>query len=315
MRLLALLSLVTPVLAAPPVVIAHRGASGYLPEHTLEAKVLAHGMGADFIEQDVVLTRDDVPVVLHDIHLEGVTDVMEVFPQRQRTDGHYYALDFTLAEIRQLHARERFNAKTGKAVYPNRYPTGQGTFRVPTLEEELALIAGLNHSTGRKVGIYPELKQPKWHREQGHDISAVVLAALRKHGHESPESACYLQCFEHEEVLRLRSELGWKGKLIQLLNAKSLTLCEDKNISALAQIVTGIGPPLSVVIDAKGQLTDLIRRAHQTGLKVHPYTYRQDDLPKGCADGKQVHQLLLEAKVDGLFTDFPDVTARYFKGS
>ena len=122
-----LCSLALTIAAQPgkPVVIAHRGASGYLPEHTLEAKVLAHAMGADFLEQDVVLTKDDVPIVMHDIQLETISDVARRFPDRQRTNGHYYALDFTVAEIKQLHANERINPKTGKAVYPNRFPLGQ----------------------------------------------------------------------------------------------------------------------------------------------------------------------------------------------
>lgn len=144
---------------APQIVIAHRGASGYLPEHTLEAKAMAHAQGAHYIEQDLVLTKDDVPVVLHDIHIDTVTDVVEKFPTRKRDDGRYYALDFTLAELKTLRATERFNAVTGKQVYPNRFPKGQGRFEIATLAEELQLIQGLNHSTGRVAGIYPEIDQ------------------------------------------------------------------------------------------------------------------------------------------------------------
>jgi glycerophosphoryl diester phosphodiesterase len=101
-----------------PLVIAHRGASGYLPEHTLEAKVMAHAMGAPYIEQDVVLTKDDVPVILHDIHVDTISDVASRFPGRQREDGRFYALDFTLAELKQLRVTERFNAKTDSRFFP-----------------------------------------------------------------------------------------------------------------------------------------------------------------------------------------------------
>src|SRR5688500_2812370 len=94
-----------------PLVIAHRGASGYLPEHTIAAKAYAHALGADYIEQDLVLSKDDVPVVLHDIHLDTVTDVAKRFTDRKRADGRYYALDFTLAELKQLRVTERFNVK------------------------------------------------------------------------------------------------------------------------------------------------------------------------------------------------------------
>jgi glycerophosphoryl diester phosphodiesterase len=136
-------------------------------------------MGADFLEQDIVLTKDDAPVVMHDIQLETISDVAERFPARKRTDEHYYALDFTLVEIKQLHANERINPKTGRAVYPNRFPPGRSSFQIPTLEEELQLIQGLNKTRGRVAGIYPEIKQPGWHRKQGHDVSRIVLPILR----------------------------------------------------------------------------------------------------------------------------------------
>ena len=115
------------------IVIAHRGASGYLPEHTLASKALAYGMGADYIEQDVVLTSDDHAVVLHDIHLDTVTNVAEVFPDRARDNGRHFAIDFTLDEIRQLSVYERFSRETGAAVYTRRFPLHQARFSVPTL--------------------------------------------------------------------------------------------------------------------------------------------------------------------------------------
>jgi glycerophosphoryl diester phosphodiesterase len=107
-----------------PIVIAHRGASGYLPEHTLAAKAMAHAMGAHFIEQDVVLSRDGTPIVLHDIHLDSTTDVAQAFPGRARDDGRYYAIDFDIEEIRELRVHERTHLGTGlgRAVYPGRFP-------------------------------------------------------------------------------------------------------------------------------------------------------------------------------------------------
>ena len=141
--------------SARPLVIAHRGASGYLPEHTLEAKSYAYALGADYIEQDLVLSKDDIPVVLHDIYLDTVTDVAKRFPRRKRADGRYYALDFTVAELKQLRVTERFNVKTGERVFPRRFPATQASFQISTFEEELQLLQGLNRSTGRNVGIYP----------------------------------------------------------------------------------------------------------------------------------------------------------------
>mgnify|MGYP000993135036 CR=1 FL=1 len=215
--LLLAMSAVAQAQTTRPIVIAHRGASGYLPEHTLEAKALAHAMGADFLEQDVVLTKDDVPIVMHDIHLETISDVAKVFANRHRKDGHYYAIDFTFAEIKQLRANERISTKTGKAVYPKRFPLGASSFQIPSLEEELQFIQGLNKSTGRIAGIYPEIKQPAFHRKEGHDISAIVLPMLRKYGYATKNDPCWLQCFEFDEVKRFRDELKWEGGIVFLM--------------------------------------------------------------------------------------------------
>ena len=189
-----------------PIVIAHRGACGYAPEHTLVAKALGYAMGADFIEQDIVLTRDDQPIVLHDIHLDTVTDVAQLFPGRARADGRYYAIDFLLEEIRQLKVHERVDWSTDKVIYPNRFPVGWSEFRVPTFAEEIELIQGLNASTGGTVGIYPEIKSPGWHRQQGKDISRIVLQVLDQYGYHDKSDPVYLQCFEVDETRRLREQ-------------------------------------------------------------------------------------------------------------
>lgn len=311
-----------------PLVIAHRGASGYLPEHTLAAKALAHGLGADFIEQDLVLTKDDVPVVLHDIHLDTVTDVAARFPGKKRADGRFYALDLTLAEVKQLRVLERFDAKTGKAVFAKRYPsaTPPAEFRVSTLEEELQLIQGLNRSTGRNVGIYPEIKQPKWHRGQGHDISKIVLPILARHGYATKADACFLQCFELTEVKRIRGELGWQGRVVMLLNAKGReadgidhdALCTAAGLREIAQVADGIGPAISRIVtwpnSTEKKLTTLVNDAHAVGLVVHPYTIRVDELPKNCPSVDALHAALLrEAGADGVFTDFTDVARAWLK--
>ena len=296
-----------------PVVIAHRGASGYLPEHTLEAKVLAHAMGADFLEQDVVLTKDDVPIVMHDTQLDTISDVAQRFPDRKRANGHYYALDFTLAEIKQLHANERMNPKTGRAVFPNRFPLGRSSFQIPTLEEELQLIQGLNKTCGRVAGIYPEIKQPGWHRKQGHDISRIVLPILRRYGYATKQDPCWIQCFEPDEVKRIRTELGWEGRLLLLLPPGWLTRA---NMAELAKVADGIGPELSAIVSgtskADRKVTDFVKEAHAAKLSVHPYTLRADDLPK-FADSMDdaLEVLFTEAQIDGLFSDFPDMVVKW----
>ena len=322
-RLLALLLLSLGGLTAAetrPLIIAHRGASGYLPEHTLAAKALAYGQGADFLEQDLVLSKDGVPVVFHDTAIDTTTDVAVKFPERKRDDGPFYALDFTVAELKQLNATERFNPKTGQAVLPGRFPVGVGTFRIATLEEEIRFIQGLNRSTGRAVGIYPELKAPAWHRKEGRDLAAAVLPILRKYGYDAKDSACFVQCFELAEIKRLRGELAWKGKLIMLMGGKGkgpgetdfTYLQTDAGLAELAQLVDGIGPPISSYVTgrspAERQVTDLAARARKAGLLSHPYTLRADELPKCVTTVDELLRVLFdEAKVDGLFTDFPDL--------
>ena len=139
------------------IVIAHRGASGYLPEHSMAAKAMAYAMGADYIEQDLVMTKDNHLVVLHDHYLDRVTNVAEAYPNRKRKDGRYYVIDFTLSEINQLEMTEGFKIENGKQVvtFPRRFPLWKSSFRVHTFEEEVEMIQGLNKSMGKNIGIYP----------------------------------------------------------------------------------------------------------------------------------------------------------------
>ncbi|MEL6107687.1 MAG: glycerophosphodiester phosphodiesterase [Planctomycetota bacterium] len=298
--------------------IAHRGASGYVPEHTLTAKAMAHAMGAAYLEQDLVATKDGVPVVLHDIHLDTVTDVKDRFPDRKRADGRFYAIDFTVAELKTLRVFERFDLKTGRAVFAERYPTGEGEFRIPTFDEEIRFIKNLNRSTTRSAGIYPEIKQPAWHREQGCDLSPIVLEVLRSHGFDDPESECYLQCFDEFEVKRLRRELGYRGKLVQLIarghDEASGTdynrLRSAEGLADLQGLVDGVGPMIDLVVtwDDSGEraVTPFVEAAHANGLVVHPWTIRADQLPRNCGSLQALVDALKDAAVDGVFADHPD---------
>lgn len=312
-----------------PLVIAHRGASAYLPEHTLAAKALAHGMGADFIEQDVVLTRDAVPVILHDVYLDSTTDVAARFPDRARADGHFYAMDFNLAEIRALRVHERRRAG-GDAVFPGRFPVEHALFTVPTLAEEIALIAGLDKSRGRRTGLYIELKSPGRHREAGLDIVGAVLEVLRESGHDSRPQQVFLQCFDDRTLRQLRDEHRSALPLIQLIadnawNEDSAVdydyLRSDAGLDDIASYADGIGPWLSHIYlgrDDAGapRLDSLVGRARQRGLVVHPYTFRRDELPPGIGDFAELLDLFIGClRVDGLFTDFPDLVVEYLHGA
>ncbi len=311
-----------------PIVIAHRGASGYLPEHTLSAKALAIGMEADFVEQDLVLSKDGVPLVLHDIHLDGVTNVAAVFPDRKRADGRFYAIDFTLAEIKQLSVNERMDVKSGKPAFPSRFPAGTTGLKVSTLAEELQLIQGFNRSSAltkgtKTIGVYPEIKKPAWHREQGQDISAIVLKILRENGYQTRKDPCWLQCFEWSEVKRIRNELNWDGRLVQLIGSGNQAATQSDydamrtpaGLDELAKVVDAVGPELGAIFtiaDGKAEPSPFTKLAHDRKLQVHPFTVRADEVPVPFGSLDVLHEkLFVEAGVDGVFTDFPDKTAKY----
>ena len=315
---LLILALTSQVIIAKPLVIAHRGAPGYLPEHTLESVTLAYSQGADFIEQDLVVTKDSKIVVLHDIHLETVTNVEQVFPSRKRPDGRYYTLDFTLAELKTLNVHERQDAQ-GKQVFPNRYQ-GKGTFHIATFEEQIELIQQLNRQLNKTTGFYPEIKSPAWHREQGVDISQLVMAVLRKHQLDDADKAIYVQCFDFAETLRLRNDLKVKVKLIQLVGEndwqESTTdydfLKTPLGLEAIAKVAQGIGPWIPQLIDLETmQPTAFVKQAHIAGLQVHPYTFRKDALPDNVNQKQTLNMLFKELQVDGVFTDFTDTLVSY----
>lgn len=315
--------------SAAPIVIAHRGASGYLPEHSLAAKAMAHAMGADFLEQDIVLSKDGVAIVLHDIYLEDTTDVEQRFPGRARADGRYHALDFQLSELRQLrlHERSTHDAQGREvAVYPGRYPLQATPFTIPTLAEEIDLIAGLDRSTGRKTGLYIELKAPGMHQRAGFDMATIVLAVLREKGYANRPEQVYLQCFDAATLQRLRFEHKTPLPLIQLIGENSWGEDTDSDydelrtpggLARVAGYADGIGPWLKQIYlgkDAKGraQLSELVAQAHAAGLLVHPYTLRRDELPQGVESFHELLDIIIrQAGVDGLFTDFPDAVQTY----
>ena len=302
-----------------PVVIAHRGASGYLPEHTFPAKALAYTMGADYLEQDVVATRDDELVVLHDIHLDRVSNVAQLFPDRKRDDGRYFVRDFTLSEIRSLHVHERTDAE-GQPVYSNRFQSSDEEFRIHTFAEELAFIAELQNSVGRPVGIYPEIKRPEWHRQQGVDITPLFLSELLKFGYDSHSDPVYVQCFDDKELVRIRERHDCSLKLIQLIGENDWgeakadydELCSARGLKRLSNTVDGIGPWVNRLYrersDGRLEDSELVSRAHGEGLAVHPYTFRRDDLPPGFTSFSELIRFVVdELSIDGLFTDFPDL--------
>lgn len=323
-------------------VIAHRGASGYLPEHTLEAKALAFGQQADYLEQDLVMTKDNHLIVIHDHFLDGLTDVAKKYPKRHRQDGRYYVMDFTLAEIKSLEMTENFAIKNGKQVqvYPNRFPMWQSHFRIHTFEEELEFIQGLEKSTGKKIGIYPEIKAPWLHHQEGKDIALATLKVLKKYGYTDKNAPVYLQTFDFNELKRIKTallpQLAMDIKLVQLVAYNDWQETQEKNaqgqwinydynwmfnqgaMKEIAKYADGVGPAWYMLINDKTSqpnhiiYTPMVADIATTELELHPYTVRQDALPTFFANVDQMYDALLnQAGATGVFTDFPDTAVKF----
>jgi glycerophosphoryl diester phosphodiesterase len=290
---------------------------------------MAYAQGADYIEQDLVMTKDDELIVLHDHYLDTVTDVAEVFPTRHRDDGRYYVIDFTLLEIRQLSVVERFEIKDGviQPVFENRFPLGMSSFRVHTFEEEIELIQGLNESTGNSVGLYPEIKSPAFHHDEGKDIATVVLGVLKKYGYEHKTDNVFLQCFDSDELQRIHDELmpqlDMALRLVQLMGTSEEYhwMLNESGMQKVATYADGIGPSVFLLVARDSTATDikvtgLVELAHALHLQVHPYTFRRErnQMPPFARNYEDFLRIFfVDVGVDGVFTDFPDLTVRFIE--
>lgn len=312
-------------------IIAHRGASGYLPEHTLEGVAMAHSWDIDYIEPDIVMTKDNRLVVLHDIHLDTTTNVAAVFPNRKRSDGRFYAIDFKLDEIKKLKVHERINLKTQKQYYPNRFMKEKKYFRVPTLSEFIEFVQGLNRTRSKKIGIYPEIKSPEFHKKEGKDITKKVVALLRAYGYDKEGQKIFIQCFYPPTLKRLKVEFKVKMPLVLLIADNSWNESSidydyyqtEEGLKEVSKYVEGVGPwmnQLYKVENDEGEKrivkTNFVEWAHKHGLKVHPYTHRLDALPDGFRTSKELLDFMFGyLKIDGIFSDFADTVVDYYQGS
>lgn len=320
---------------AQALVVAHRGASGYRPEHTLAAYDLAVRMGADFIEPDLVITSDGVLVARHEPEIGGTTDVASrpEFASRRRTvvlDGvpitGWWTQDFTLAELRTLRAVERIPAlRQANTLY-------NGLFRVPTFSEVLQLRARLSRELGREIGVCPETKHPTFFRRLGLDLETPLVRALRAHRLDRAGAPVFVQSFEARNLISLRRDHRLRAPLLFLTGASGGPFDDPRRyadyltpagLRELSRWVDRIGPEKNQVIPrtsggALGSPTALVRNAHAAGLKVLPYTFRAEnsflppDLRVGtdpAAYGRAIDELVtfLDTGIDGFFTDQPDV--------
>jgi glycerophosphoryl diester phosphodiesterase len=317
---------------SPAIVIAHRGASGYRPEHTLASYELAIEQGADYIEPDLVITKDGVLVARHENEIGGTTDVAShpEFADRRVSkviDGQplsgWFTEDFTLAELKTLRAVERIPAvRPANTAY-------DGRFTVPTLAEVIELAQRRSRELGRSIGIYPETKHPSYFRALGLPLEERLVTQLHAAGYTEPSAPVFIQSFEVGNLRQLRSLT--RLPLVQLMSAEGapfdLVLSGDARqyaglataagVKEIARYADAIGPEKSMVIprDAAGKLlpaTRLVRDAHAAGLRVHPWTFRREDdfLPPDYRGRPQAEiEAFLATGMDGFFTDNPDIGA------
>lgn len=288
-----------------PLIIAHRGASCYRPEHTLEAYALAIEMGADYIEPDLVSTRDGVLVARHENEIGETTDVAAKYPGRRTTkviDGDsvtgWFVEDLTAAEVRTLRAKERMASRS------HAY---DGRFGVPTLEEVLALADSAGRRRGRPVGVYPETKHPTYFRGIGLALEPKLIAALRARSLDRRDAPVFIQSFEDANLRALRGDT--RVRLVQLVYR-----IEQVTPGALREIATyadGIGANTRLLVSATpGTVaTSLVRDAHAAGLFVHVWTLRPERgslLPRYGDNPLAEVRELAGLGVDGMFGDCPD---------
>jgi glycerophosphoryl diester phosphodiesterase len=298
-----------------PLIIGHRGASGHRPEHTLEGYRLAAEMGADFIEPDLVSTKDGVLIARHENEIGGTTDVAVKFPSRRATktvDGQaitgWFTEDFTLAEIKTLRANERL------AFRSHAY---DGQFGIATFDQVIELAQQLGRELNRPIGVYPETKHPTYFRHIGLPLEEKLIASLAKHGWNRKDAPVFIQSFEPDSLRFLRAKTS--VRLIQLTSEAAMV--DAAGLKKIAEYADGIGPEkrLIVPIGADGSLgtpTDLVQRAHAAGLLVHIWTIRVDKefLPAGYhGRGEAEYEQFRDLGVDGLFTDYPDVAAKVLR--
>ena len=312
---------------AKKLVIAHRGASGYLPEHTYSAAVMAFASGADFLELDVVMTKEGHLIVMHDLTLNATTNVEEVFPEKKNKKGKYQVIDFTLNEIKLLKVHER-SSRTGKNLaFPQRFPIDYQLFEIPTLDNMINLVRGLSKSSGRIMGLYIEIKAPEFHKKHNKDPASTLLKLLNHHGFTEATDPVFIQSFDSKTLKKLRYKHKTRLRLIQLIGENHWRLSDtdftylksEKGLNEVSKYAEGIGPWINQLVtgvDFFGnfQITNLVKNARRKDLLIHPYTFRADRLPDYVTTFDELLNIFLnEVGVDGVFTDFPDLVVSFLE--
>jgi glycerophosphoryl diester phosphodiesterase len=323
--------------ARAPLVIGHRGASGYRPEHTLAAYRLAIRMGADYVEPDLVSTQDGVLVARHENEISGTTDVADhpEFADRFTTktiDGRqvtgWFTEDFSLAELKTLRAKERLpQVRPDNARY-------DGMYQVPTFDDVLDLVQQESRRRGEVIGVYPETKHPTYFDSVGLSLEEPLVAALQRHHLNRPNAEVFVQSFETGNLRALRSQL--RVPLVQLVDATGAPydlqaagddttyadLVTPEGLKEIATYADAIGPNKNLVLprNSAGETTEpspLVDDAHASGLQVHVWTMRDENMfmarnfwngtdPTAKGDAIAEYKAFFDAGVDGVFSDHPD---------
>jgi glycerophosphoryl diester phosphodiesterase len=312
-----------------PLVIGHRGACGYRPEHTLASYELAVELGADYIEPDLVSTKDGVLVARHENEIGGTTDVAQKFPDRKtkktidgKEVGGWFTEDFTLAELKTLRAKERLEFRDH---------TFDGKFEIPTFDQVIELAKKKSAEKGRTIGIYPETKHPTYFRTIGLPLEEPLVKALKAAGWDKADSPVFIQSFEYANLKALKKMID--VPLVFLMEEPDMQpydfvvagdkrtyadLTKPEELKAIATFAKGIGPWKRLIVGENSDKTlkapgSLVQDAHAAGLVVHPYTFRNE--PRYLAadykgDPQAEYLQFFKLGVDGLFSDFSDTAVK-----
>lgn len=255
-------------------IIAHRGSPGTIPEHSLAGLAYAHAFSPDYIEADVVLTKDKKLIVLHDIYLDTTTNIAQIFPERARQDGRYYAADFTLEEVQKLQIKERFSPKSGHRVFPERYPEGETGLRVPSYGQFIKMLKHLNQKFEKDIGLYVEIKKPEFHLNESMDITKKLVEAHKDL--LGPKSNTIIQCFWPAPLIRLKEEFQTQSLLVQLIaenkweesSADYESMLTEEGLRKVRSYANGVGLWL------ERATPQLVEKIQDQDLFVHAYTHR-----------------------------------------
>ncbi|UJR32304.1 hypothetical protein I4U23_019768 [Adineta vaga] len=272
-----------------PLVIGHRG-SAYLPELTLESQSMAHALHADMIEIDVCLTRDNQLIVIHDLYLNAISNVQELYPNRSSSDGYHYVIDFDLVELRNLTIHERIKPFTNIQTYPLRFPWSSSiSFSLSTLNQTLELLLGLRRSTNRQYELLIEIKNPEYHSQHNRCISCILISTLDTYNLTESTDPIVIQTFHIEELIYIREKLSRRLRLVGLLTWNWLNESSsnydfyrsEQGLQNLSSILHAIAPNMELLVNFNTDgsiidITNLTSLAHKYKLAVYPWTFRYD---------------------------------------